>query len=346
MKVLILHDEISSDARLDELDALTQAHVISEALRQLGHPSSSAPFSWNLGETRTIIERERADLVFNLVESVRGQGRLVYLAPALFDTMSMPYTGSSTEALFLTSNKILTKRFLAARGIATPDWVSMDVAARNGIPARGRFIIKSVWEEASVGLDEDSLIWAEHAAVLAKAIGDRASRLGGEGFAEAYVDGREFNLSILAGPAGPVVLPPVEIRFVDYVPGKPRIVGYRAKWEADSFEYNHTPRRFDFPEADKGLLERLVAIAADCWTLLGLRGYARVDFRVDDSGRPWMLEVNANPCLSPDAGFFAAAQRAGLGFADVIERILVDAQRAGGAMNGSHRLASREMIAQ
>jgi D-alanine-D-alanine ligase len=325
MRILILHDEIPPGARPDELDALTQASVISEALANLGHHSSSASFQWDLEESRNIIERARADVVFNLVESVQGQGRLVYLAPALFDAVGIAFTGSSTEAMFLTANKILTKKILSAGGIATPPWVSEKTAVLNGLSVQGRYIIKSVWEEASVGLDEDSILWVECAAAIRDAIQTRKHHLGGEGFAEEFVEGREFNLSLLADGDGAQVLPPAEIRFVDYAPGKPRIVGYRAKWESDSFEYNHTPRRFDFPEEDVSLLKELSRIALSCWKTLELRGYARVDFRVDGAGRPWVLEVNANPCLSPDAGFFAAAQQAGLTFARVVERILADA---------------------
>ena len=130
---------------------------------------------------------------------------------------------------------------------------------------------------------------------------------GGECFAEAYIDGREFNLSLLASKAGPQVLPPAEIRFEDYPEGKTRIVGYRAKWHESSFEYLHTVRSFEFPPEDDELLSRLKDLAVRCWSLFDLRGYARVDFRVDRDGRPWVLEVNVNPCLSPDAGFFAAA---------------------------------------
>ena len=110
----------------------------------------------------------------------------------------------------------------------------------------------------------------------------------------------------------PQVLPPAEIDFGDFPPDKPRIVGYQAKWDDESFEYHHTPRRFEFPSTDRALLAELSRLAADCWHQFGLRGYVRVDFRVDRDGRPWILEVNSNPCLSLDAGFAAAVQRAGI----------------------------------
>jgi len=188
----------------------------------------------------------------------------------------------------------------------------------------GPCILKSVWEDASVGLDEGSVIQPENMEQLREAMNRRREKGGGEWFAEAYIEGREFNLSLLAGSNGPEVLPAAEILFEDYPPGKARVVGYRAKWEEDSFEYQHTPRCFAFPAEDRALLDQLVIIAKHCWQLFGLRGYARVDFRVDRAGRPWVLEINANPCLSPDAGFAAAAQQAGLSYTQLIERILED----------------------
>ena len=115
---------------------------------------------------------------------------------------------------------------------------------------------------------------------------------------------------------------PREMLFIDYPAEKRRIVDYAAKWHAGSFEFRNTVRRFDFDEGDRPLLAQLEAIAGSCWRLFGLRGYARVDCRVDAAGRPWVLEVNINPCLSPDAGFAAAAARRGLDLAAVARRII------------------------
>jgi D-alanine-D-alanine ligase len=117
-------------------------------------------------------------------------------------------------------------------------------------------------------------------------------------------------------------LPVAEIRFDAFPADKPRIVGYAAKWDLESFEYRNTPRSFT---VEPELAERLRRIALDCWALFRLDGYARVDFRVDESGRPWVLEVNANPCLSPDAGFAAALAEAGLGYEAAVERLIDDA---------------------
>ncbi len=91
----------------------------------------------------------------------------------------------------------------------------------------------------------------------------------------------------------------------------------------------NTPRRFDFPPHDSPLLKRIGELAAACWDLFRVRGYTRVDFRVDPDGRPWILEVNANPCLSPDAGFAAALERAGISYDEAVARILLALRRDG-----------------
>lgn len=340
MKVVLLHDEIRPGAREDELDALVQADVIAGALGELGHTSERAPFSLNLRAVSDELRRLKPDVVFNLAESVEGQGRLVYLPPALLDLLRLRYTGGHTDAMFVTSNKVLAKQVLATHGIATAPWLahglvvgaqeSQPLACASGLqpraalPLPGRYIIKSVWEEASLGLEDDSVVEVNDADALRAEINARAERVGGEAFAELYIDGREFNLSVLAGPEGPEVLPPAEIHFVDYPADRLKLVGYRAKWDADSFEFHHTPRCFDFPPEDADLVSLLCEIARECWHLLGLRGYARVDFRVDAAGRPWVLEINSNPCLSPDAGFAAAAQQGRLSFPEVVARILAD----------------------
>lgn len=328
MNVAILHDPTPPDARPDELDGWVQVEAVTAAVTRMGHAATAVPFSIDFNRTIDAIERYDADVVFNLVESVNGSGRLICLAPAVLEAVGRAYTGASSEATFSTSSKVLAKRILRAAGIATPEWVSTTSQADLAPFRPDRYLIKSVWEDASLGLGEDSVVDAPCADALRREIDARADHLGGEAFAERYIDGREFNLSLLATAKGCRVLPPAEIRFDEYPTDKLRIVDYAAKWAEDSFEYSHTPRRFDFPPEDATLVAKLERIAAQCWDVFGLRGYARVDFRVDESGRPWVLELNVNPCISPDAGFVAAAERAGLSFDDVVRMILDDAVRS------------------
>jgi D-alanine-D-alanine ligase len=330
MKVVILHSEISSCASADEQDVLNQVEAVSSALRAMGHSSIALPFRLDLPDMSERLRSESCDIVFNLVETAGGQGRFIYLAPSLLDSLRMPYTGAGTEATFLSSNKLAAKRLLHAHRLRTPDWVSLTESSLKGpFPASSPFIVKSVWEHASVGLEEGSVVCSRDVDELRDEIRKRLEEIGAEGFAERYVDGREFNLSILAAKDGPEVLPPAEIEFVGFSVDKPRIVGYKAKWDEKAVEYRNTPRRFGFAGKDRPLLRALERNALRCWHLFQLRGYARVDYRVDRDGTPWILEINSNPCLSPDSGFTAATGEAGLGYEEVIRRIIGDTLRTG-----------------
>ena len=325
MRVAVLHDHVPGEgATLDQRDVLVQAEAVSAALRELGHETFTLSTTLDLSDLRRRLEELHPSLVFNLVESVEARGSLIYLPAALLDAIGIPYTGCGTEPLFLTTNKMATKKVLIGASIPTPQGFS-EKDLREGVRfPSGTFILKSVWEHASIGLDEESVLTTGSAERILASIEERRRGLGVAFFAETYIEGREFNLSLLASSEGPEVLPPAEIRFEEFPDTKRRIVGYRAKWVEDSFEYLHTVRSFEFPESDRPLLLSLTELAKRCWEIFDLRGYARVDFRVDAEDRPWVLEVNANPCLSPDAGFAAASREAGLAFTEVIRRIVAD----------------------
>lgn len=328
MRVAVVHHAVSPEAPADEQDVLAQARAVSSALEALGHEPVVLPCTLDLEDIRHKLRARDIQAVFNLVETLKGTGRLIHLFPALLDAMGLPYTGAGALSLLTTSHKILAKSRLRAAGIATPSWVGpfppdgsgRDVSGDPGDNEGDVWIIKSVWEHASVGLDENSVVRGnrEDAAGM---LPERASLLGGACFAERFVEGREFNLSLLDSAQGPQVLPPAEILFEDFEPGFPRMVGYRAKWDPASRAYQKTPRRFRHQSEDGPLLQALKETALRCWDLFSLRGYARVDFRVDVHGAPWVLEVNTNPCLSPDAGFAAALKEAGISFAEAVERI-------------------------
>ena len=336
MRVTLLHNAVSEDGAPDERDVLVQAQALQEALSQLGHESIAVPCTLNLAGVKQRLAELQPDLVFNLVEALDGTGRLIHVVPAFLDGLRIPYTGSCAEVIHLTSHKVLAKQRLVAFGLPTPPWIGPypeDVpvlppgAGRTDDASHGRWIIKSVWEHASIGLNEDEALLCDRADRASSLMQERAPRLGGSCFAERFIDGREFNLSLLAGPDGPAVLRPAEIIFEGYPEQALRIVGYRAKWAVDSYEFHHTPRRFDFSPEDTPLLHRLRDLAQQSWHAFGLRGYARVDFRVDAGGRPWILEINANPCLSPDAGFAAALQASDVSYPAAIARILGDVYR-------------------
>jgi D-alanine-D-alanine ligase len=331
-KVAILHNALARDAAPDEKDVLVQAKEVREALRRLGFEVSRLGAGLNLVALRRKLSQARPDVVFNLVESLGSSGQLIHLVPALLEDMQIAYTGAPVEGMFLSTSKLLAKQWLQGAGIPTPEWSEDGYEAGEG---GGRWIIKPVWEDASIGVDDESVVsGAEVAMVLAA----RRRRYGGKWFAERYIEGREFNLSLLAAGDSVECLPVAEMCFVDYPTDKQHIVNYAAKWLPQSFEYHHTVRRF--PTGESALETELMQLARRCWDLFSLRGYARVDLRIDALGQPFVLEVNANPCLSSDAGFAAALAEAGIDYTQAIGRIVDVVSRREPARLEARRTAS------
>lgn len=332
--ILVLHDDVPPDAPPDAQDGLAQAAAVAESLERLGHSVRTRACSLDLGSLERTLVDERPELVFNLVESLAGRGRMVVAVPLLLESLAIAFTGNGSASTFLTANKLTAKRLMRGSNLPTADWIELDPARRRvpthapgggTFPRNALWIVKSVWEHASIGLDEDSVVTVASREQLESEIVRRLASLGGEGFAERFLDGREFNIALLEDPRNPgvpEVLPLAEMLFEGYGESKPKVIGYRAKWDESSEEYRRTVRRFEFPATDGALLDRLRGISRRAWEAFGLSGYARVDIRIDSKGEPWVLEVNTNPCIAPDAGFAAAATAAGLAYGDVIGRIV------------------------
>lgn len=318
IKSVILYNQLTENPGPDEADVLDQVKLVREMLQELNIEVDELQFSLRIDLVEENLLRINPDFVFNLVESVNNKGSLIYFSPAILSSNGIPFTGAGLEATFITTSKTLTKERLKANGIPTSPWFKPDDIPT--IDPEKRYIVKPVWEEGSLGLDEDCVFMGTDNRFF-----DRLSKTNPHDFfVEEFIDGREFNLSVLAGPNGAEVLPPAEIIFTNFPEGKPKVVGFSAKWKEDSFEYKNTHRTFEFIESDKILLSKLKSVAKQCWDVFGLNGYARVDFRVDSNNQPWVLEVNANPCISPDSGFFAACKQAGIPFKESIRRIVND----------------------
>ena len=318
-KAVILINKLSDDPAEDERDVIDQADHVENELKSLGYYTSRLFMGLNLEETRRELSHISPSLIFNLVEGLEGNANLIHLAPALLETIHIPFTGCRLESMFITSNKVLTKKILSLNSINTPRFFT---GHENFIPDPEKmYIAKPLWEDASVGITDKNVFSGENQEILA---GFR-KKWNDEFFVEEYIEGREYNVSVLGGESGPEVMPPAEIIFKDFPDNKPRIVGYAAKWDKDAFEYTNTVRTFEFQSSDEPLREKIREMALNCWKAFDLKGYARVDFRVDNNGIPYVLEINANPCLSKDAGFFAACIEGGLTFNAVVQRIIYDA---------------------
>jgi D-alanine-D-alanine ligase len=308
----VLH--AATDSRPDEIDTIVAANTVAESLARLGYATEIIALAPNLRGIDTLRAR-RPLLIFNLVDAVGGNCRLAPMVPARLDAAGLPYTGAHTSAWLDTLSKVGTKLKLAHAGLPTPVW-SED---GKDLDPEARVIVKPVWEHGSLGIDPLSVVLGRDAA---RVILERTLRWNTQHFAEGYVDGREFAAAMMDRTDGVEVLPIRETLFQGFDDGKPLITCYDAKWTPGSQAYVGTPRRFGIEQEEPELAAELTRLALACWDLFGLSSYARVDFRVDATGAPFILEVNMNPCLSADAGFAASALEVGLGYDEMIGRIV------------------------
>ena len=324
MRVAVAYNEpLPGDP--DSLDVLEEVFLVEEALLALGHEPVKTPFSGSFPELLKKIDRLAPEVIFNLIEAVREKTELHPVAAGLFEAAGYPFTGAGYAALHSTTDKRITKAVLAAKGIPTAGWAAYEPGAsgkNNKKPDIGRLdfpvIVKPACEDASIGITDESVIRSKK--TLLQKLPQIHKRMGGKPLlVEQFIDGREFNVSVMELGGRPEVLPPAEMLFANWPAGKPRIVNYKAKWHPDAFEYVNTVRTF---KPENAPLEDIRRICLSCWDAFGLSGYARVDLRLDSQNRPFVMEVNANPCIAPFSGFIQAAKYAGYSEKDAVGAML------------------------
>ena len=300
--------------------------AIEESLREAGfnpYVLSVDHFSRDLVYTLLKIGPK---FVFNLCEEINGKSELEMCVAGFLDMMNIPYTGSGPFALGLALHKYRVKQLLRACGVPAARGYLLRIGEKPS-PATTRFpvIVKPAHEDASLGINSKSVCY--DLAQAGKQAGYVHNVYLQDALIEQYLDGREFNVSII-GDQDPQVLAISEIEFSGMPEGEPRIVSYRAKWDEESTMYRSTmpvcpakvPRRLE---------DRIKQIALRSYTCVGCRDYARVDMRADSRGALYVLEVNPNPDIAPTAGFARAAQAAGYSYSEIILRIAQFAMERG-----------------
>lgn len=335
-RVVLAHNPVRDGDDPSTSDILAQVEMVEGALRELGLPFERVAVEpAGTLETFRRHSRDRGTVVFNMIEAPPGRPYVHTDSTAVLELSGLPFTGSSPAALALTTDKLATRALLASEGVAVAEGGRLDLrnpSVLDRVPPP--WILKPAYEDASVGLEGNPVCSTRDEALERGAA--LARRFPGQPvLVERFLPGRELNVSLLAdgapGDHCAQVLPVAEILYQDFPEGMPKVLGYEAKWEEDSFACIHTVRHFPEGPEDEELLAKVRAAALAAWHLCGLEGYARVDLRLDEAGEPRVLEVNANPCLSADAGFMAAAGRAGLTGKEVVRRILAAVRRQEGA---------------
>jgi D-alanine-D-alanine ligase len=328
-KVLVLYNHFDeNDATFQESRSgvIDQVNAVADSLKKLGMEFDVLAVR-DLRHLAEILSYRPEKLIFNLMEEFSGSIRQASIAPALCEAFGAGFTGSGTEAILLAQDKARAKAILVAAGLPCPAGISVKPgdSIKAGDLKKGTYIIKPACCDASEGIESDSVVTVPSSAADAKVrwIHEKFNQAA---VVEQFIPARELNVSVIETEKGPKVLPLAEIDFSAFSKNQLRLVDYKAKWVKNSSEYINTTRIIPARLAEP-VAEKVRTIAMQAWEALGCSGYARVDFRLDEKDSPFVLEVNPNPDISPDAGFAAALAAANIPYEQFVFKMLKNAIR-------------------
>lgn len=291
---------------------------IFEALEKLGHEPSYMMLD---GEDKSLLAlaRQETDLFFNLVESYAGDDTMEMHVAAFLDLLGRPYTGAGPQGLYLAQDKGLAKKLFQFYNIRTPYFATcyqgkLDHSQEISFP----LIVKPEAEDGSLGIDQGAVVGSVKE--LMERIHYVQEEFNSPALIEEYIEGREIYAGIL-GNQNPEVLPLVELDLSKLPEGMPKVAGMEVKWEKDSEAYKLT-KSAPVEGLDEETQELLSSTALTTYRILKLRDYGRIDMRLTDKGKVYVIEANPNPWLSSNSEFFMAAKKSGRSYADMIAEII------------------------
>jgi D-alanine-D-alanine ligase len=296
---------------------LEAVEAVRQSLLETGQEVVLLPLNPPFDSARKKLASLKVNLVFNLFEGFCGEPETEALVPEALEELGLPYTGCQGPVLRLALDKAKVKVLLQNAGIPTPDFQLLHPEIlstfRLGFPC----IVKPRAEDASHGITADSVVMDYTS--LERQVKNIASSYGSGALVEHFIGGREFNATVI-GSSACTVLPVSEIVY-SLPPEIPRILSFAAKWEPESAYFQGTrvicPAEIGQPER-----EYIAGTARAAYKLLGCRGYARVDMRLDEQERLNVIEVNPNPDISPDTGAARQARAAGMNYTQFISTII------------------------
>ena len=317
------------------IDPLSDFEDISKALCKVGYDAYTLNIMDNLQTFIKDYEKNKPDIVFNLVELFKDQPRLEMSFTGILELLNVAYTGAPPLALGTCQNKTLTKRILSSLGIRTPRYKiikNMERSFRLGL--RYPLIVKPAWEDASVGIDNDSIV--DNVDALKKRVEYVFNSFKQPALVEEFILGRELNVAVF-GDKELQVLPISEIDFSNMPDNLHPIVSFQAKWDPSHEAYHKTIPICPAQVPDEIRIEA-EKIALQCVRAVGTRDYSRVDMRLSkDDNKLYVLEVNPNPDLQEEAGFMRSAKHAGYSYKKTLKMIVDFAyERKQAAINSQH----------
>jgi len=324
----LVHDHLVPPEDTTGIDVLEaewkMEYDVIETLREIGHEVRVLGISDNLGNIRPMTALFTPHIVLNLLEAFAGIPTFDQNVVSYLELLRLPYTGCNPRGLILARDKALSKKLLAYHRIRVPEFTVVRPGRKVNLPKRLTFplIVKSLFFEASSGISQASVV--ENTEQLARRAAFIHEKLGTAAIVEQFIDGRELYVGVI-GNERLDVLPPWEMSFAQMPDNRWKIATERVKWSTQ-YQKKHGIMT-DRARLESATIERMQRIAKRTYRALDLNGYARIDLRMDEEQRIYVLEANPNPNLAYGEDFSESAEAAGISYEQLLDRIIALGRR-------------------
>ena len=323
--VVLLHETLVPPESLkgyteEEILEWKSEYDVVTTLKEMGHNVVPVGVSDDLGKIRRVLVEHKPHVAFNMLEEFHGVGVYDHHVVSYLELMRQPYTGCNPRGLLLSHDKSLAKKILTFHRIANPKFQVSHIGKKFRISTKAEYplLVKSVSEDASLGITNASIVYDEKQ--LNARIAQVQTELATDALVEEYIEGRELYVGVL-GNRRLTVLPIWEMIFKNAVPGTPMIATSRVKWD---FEYQKKLgiETREAKNLDNDTVRNIRNTVKRVYRALSLSGYARMDLRLTEDGRIYVLEANPNPNLSYGEDFAESAEKMGISYEQLLSRII------------------------
>ena len=324
---LVPPEKVPASMNFHNEDWRTEHYVVS-TLRTMGHDAQVLGVRSDLGRIRGTVDEFKPDIVFNLLEEFHDQPLYDQNVVSYLELIPVAYTGCNPRGMILSRDKALARKVLMYHRIPGPDFAVFHKGRAVRRPKKLDFplFVKSQIEEASLGISHSSIV--DNEKDFLERVAFMHERHNTDVIAEEYIEGRELYVGLL-GHDRLTVLPIWELVFEKMPEGTPRIATRRVKWDA-KYQRKHGITSREATDLSPDLRARIEGVCRRTYRALGISGYARIDLRLRPNGEVFVIEANPNPEIAKGEDFADSAEKAGISYEALLQKILnLGLRRAG-----------------
>lgn len=305
-----------------EIDTFRCEYNVWSTLCNLGHDVRVLGVLDRLAELRELVKEWKPHLVFNLLQEFSGITAYDPYVVAYLEMIRQRYTGCNPRGLMLSRDKVLTKQVLHWHRIPTPAFHLFPFGKSFKAPRKGKLefplFVKSATEDASIGIAQASIV--DDMAKLRERVEFIHDTVESDALVEEYIDGRELYVGVL-GNTRLTTLPVWEMDFGTLSRASAGIATRKVKWDRN-YQKKHGIDTGPARDLSKAEVEKLSRLSKRIFRALHMNGFARMDLRMRDDGKLFLLEANANPDLTYGEDFAESAASASIDYDALIKKIV------------------------